>query len=888
MALEFAHGAIQWLAADAAGATYTVSGLSFQPKALRFYWQGLQSAVDAASQATFQRRGVGFAAGTTSRACAATQSQDAAATMVCTSAWSASAVAITLTSTPAIDGALDLDAITSDGFRLIVDDQVPANITIFWEAWGGSDIAAASAIAFAERNGAGTSLHAHGVGGTPSVLMFASVNGVTNNVAIRDDSGLSVGFATGTADAENVVVAGNNDDGSAAADTDGYGRAGDCIAMFTTAGGNPSARAKVTNLAASGTQFELTWASGTATGRGTVGLAIRGGRWNAGGLTINGNTGSATSTVSGLSYQPKGISLIGRMVAQDAAGTATAQDRIGLGSGSSTSSRRAMGTWDEDGTAATEIDHVIEYDQVLAYPSAAGALAAALDINAINSDGFQLIVDTAGGVASEWVGYLTFGNAGTQFTQSVSGTLTTAGALLKQARKSVSGTVTTAGAMLKQAARSLTGTLTSAGAVLKRAGKTLAATLTTSGALTASHTFNLALTGTLTSAGTLVRETRKVLAGVLSSSGAIVKQIARAGLAATLTTIGTLTKQTARTLAATLTTAATVTRQAQKLLAGVLSSSGAIVKQTARAGLAGTVTTIGTLTRQTSRTLAGTLTTAGTLTRQAQKVLAGVMSSSGAIVKQTARALAAALTSAGSLATQLITGAQTFFQSVAGTLTTAGALSRQTAKSTSGTVTTAGAVTRQARKVLAGVVSSSGAIVKQTARLLAGTLTTAGTLSRQARKVLAGALTSAGALVGELVIAGQTYLQSVTATLASAGALTRYTATHTSGSLSTAGALSRMTARGLASTLALTGSLVKQTARALSSVLSFVATLLERLFGPPPPATPHVRVMVRPDVSRVIVAREPRRVMVAADVSRVMVAGDVRTIIARPDVDEVL
>lgn len=413
MALESAHGSVQWLAADAIGVTYTVSGLIFQPKAIRFYWQGLQSAVDAASQAAFQRRGIGFATSISARVCVATQSQDAAATMTCTSAYTTTCVAMTTTATgPAIDGRLDLDIINSDGFRLIVDLQVPANITVSWEAWGGSDIIAASPFAFLERSGAGTSLHTHGVGGTPSVLMFASISGAGGaSTPVREDSGLSIGFATGTSDAENIVVAGNNDDGSAAADTDGYGRAGDCIVMFTTAGGNPSARAKVTNFAGSATEFELTWAAAVVGGfRNVIGLAIRGGNWRAGSYTINGNTGSATATVSGLPFTPNGISLIGRMAAQDAAGTATIQDRIGLGSGSSTTSRRSQGTLDEDGTAATEINHVIEYDQVLAFPSITGTLQSAYDINAMNSDGFQIIVDTAGGVANEWQGYLTFGN----------------------------------------------------------------------------------------------------------------------------------------------------------------------------------------------------------------------------------------------------------------------------------------------------------------------------------------------------------------------------------------------------------------------------------------------------------------------------------------------
>jgi hypothetical protein len=66
-----------------------------------------------------------------------------------------------------------------------------------------------------------------------------------------------------------------------------------------------------------------------------------------------------------------------------------------------------------DGTADSEINTVLEYDSVLAFPSTTGTLQASYDINAMNSDGFQIIVDTAGGFASEWQGYLTFGNAPT-------------------------------------------------------------------------------------------------------------------------------------------------------------------------------------------------------------------------------------------------------------------------------------------------------------------------------------------------------------------------------------------------------------------------------------------------------------------------------------------
>lgn len=413
MPLSFAHGAVRWLSTDVATTTYTVSGLSFQPKAIRFYWMGLNSAgVDAASQITNERRGVGFAADTSNRRCVGTFGLDNAGAMDTDSIAHNAAVAVTTDGAGAITGLLDLNSITSDGFTLIVDDQVPASITVFWEAWGGTDITTVTIGDIAEPAATGTQNYtATGftASGTDQVVMLAGVQSTAAvNTGAVSDSGLYVGFTTGTASANNIVVLGNNDEGSASADCDGYGRAGECIAMITVAGGNPSARAV---LSAWGTDlFTINWTNRATTSRRSIYMAIKGGSWSAGSYTIDGNSLSSTATVSGLSFTPKGLSTMGCMVAESAAGTAHAFDRISLGSGSSTSSRRAQGIWDVDAVTNQGINHVIEYDSVLAFPSNAGALVASYDINAMNSDGFQIIVDLAGGVASEWQGYLTFGD----------------------------------------------------------------------------------------------------------------------------------------------------------------------------------------------------------------------------------------------------------------------------------------------------------------------------------------------------------------------------------------------------------------------------------------------------------------------------------------------
>jgi hypothetical protein len=220
---------------------------------------------------------------------------------------------------------------------------------------------------------------------------------------------MCVGFATSTSSTNNVVVVGNSDDGSDPTDTDGYCFQGDCLAQIVIAGGNPNARA---NLSAWGTDlFTLNWTNRGTTNRRNIFMAIKGGSWTASSYTIAGNTINSTTTVSELPFLPlRGISLIGRMTAQSTAGTATAQDRISFGSGLSTASRNSAGIIDGNNQDPSEIGTIIRYDSVLSFPTSAGAVTTTYDINAFNLNGFQIIVDTAGGVASEFHGYLAFGD----------------------------------------------------------------------------------------------------------------------------------------------------------------------------------------------------------------------------------------------------------------------------------------------------------------------------------------------------------------------------------------------------------------------------------------------------------------------------------------------
>lgn len=407
MGLLYAHGSVNWLAADAATTTYAVTGLGFTPKAIMFCWMGLGGTTDTNSQTVHGRSGIGFAVSDSSRGCMGAQSQDAAATQVCTTGYRNDAVAVTMTNTPAVDGLLDLQSLDGDGFTLVVDDQGVVDISVMWQAWGGDGISAASIMEISEP--AATGNVDYDCGCTPTCLILAGVQGTAAaNTVTRNDAALMLGCATSPASNNQWVCVINDDDGSATSDTDAYGRSGECLARIAVAGGNPSARASLVSFLPRG--FRLNWAARATTSRRTLVLALEGGQFEAGFLTINGGTGGATATVEGLPFRPIGLMCGGVNRAESASATSTTQARMAIGWGSSTSSRRSQGYWSEDANAtAAEIDLTLSFDQILSYPSNAGGEVSTHDINAMGADSFQLVVDTAGGVSNEWIGYLAFG-----------------------------------------------------------------------------------------------------------------------------------------------------------------------------------------------------------------------------------------------------------------------------------------------------------------------------------------------------------------------------------------------------------------------------------------------------------------------------------------------
>ena len=411
MAFGYSQGAIQWLTTDVLNATKVITSLGFRPKALRFYWMGHQSATDSFTQTVSERRGIGFCIDATTRRAVGTFSADNSAAADCGSVAADNCVCITVDGAGAVDGRLDISSIDTNGFTLIVDDVTPANLTVFYEAWGLDDIQQVTIGDIAEPAATGTQNYtANGFNarGDNQCVMFAGVQSTAAlNTGQVNDSGLCVGAATGTATAQNIVVVGNSDDGSDPMDTDSYARATECLAMIVVAGGNPNARAVLS--AFSTDTFTLNWTNRGTTNRRFIYMAIKGGGWQAGSYTIRQDSGR-TAAVNNLPFILKGISFMGSMKTQSAAGTATTQDRIGLGSAAGLTTRQAMGVLDEDGTASSEIDLAISYDSISSYPSTTGTEQARQDMDVFGYNNFQVIVEIdSGGPENEWMGYLAFG-----------------------------------------------------------------------------------------------------------------------------------------------------------------------------------------------------------------------------------------------------------------------------------------------------------------------------------------------------------------------------------------------------------------------------------------------------------------------------------------------
>lgn len=420
MALSYARGSVTWTT-GAVGTTFAVSGLAFQPAAIKAWCVGYSNGSDGTSALTPNMQlSVGFATSTSDRRSLLDQGTNNVGTCNATAGHRDDCI-LHMSNTQGDSGRLDISAVAADGFTFRVDVQAVQATTVMWEAWGGSDVTAATTGEFTEPGATGNADYTVTGSFQPTVLMVCMGQATTANTMANTDGGMSFGVATGASTAQWTFGL-NDDDGSTVSDTDRYGRSDEILAVIANGGGNPDARASFSQFNSDG--FRLNWAARTASARRGIYLAIAGGsNWRAGSFTLDTTTLNTTATVSGLSFTPIGASFASHGIAEQAAGTSTTFAALSLGACDAAGNRFGVGVISEDSAASSsmEIDFAIEYDQVLCFPNVTGSppgvlksvdLDTTYGTNGIASDGFRVIVDVAGGATTDLIGYLTFGNSG--------------------------------------------------------------------------------------------------------------------------------------------------------------------------------------------------------------------------------------------------------------------------------------------------------------------------------------------------------------------------------------------------------------------------------------------------------------------------------------------
>lgn len=415
MALSAAVGTFLLGVTDTIGTTYTVSGLSFQPKAVILFWGGNGSATDNAAVGNIER-GYGFFTGTAARRSLCNYSEDALGTSSCHRGMADDACFLTISAAGSILAKLDVNSINSDGFQLILDqDGQFEDVRISYLALGGSDLTDTKTGSFTFKTTSGTQDYTD-VAFQPDCLLLASI-GLDVWNSSTTEAQLCFGVVSGTASAENAVLSNFSQGVQGTTDTYSYCRSGECTALVLDAAA-VTGRSTLSAWLSNG--FRLDFAEGVAATAGMY-LALKGGRFKVGDLLTLTNT-TTDIVESGLGVgTPVAVLFGSHCRAQSTADTGQAEDGWTVGAATSATSRVGHGTHDEDAVANTDCNVAIEYDEVYVNISdnGAGALEGLMDLKSMDSDGFTCIMDDAD-PAGAFVWYLAFGsNAATaEYLQS--------------------------------------------------------------------------------------------------------------------------------------------------------------------------------------------------------------------------------------------------------------------------------------------------------------------------------------------------------------------------------------------------------------------------------------------------------------------------------------
>jgi hypothetical protein len=726
---------------SAAGSSVSATGLGFRPKLALVGWSGRTAVGQAEGDVKW---GVGFVAdshyfpGVTG---GFTIQSDAGPTSMATdSQLFNNQVVKLLTTTGAVDGSLNLLAMTDNSVAFSISDAFTASYLCHVLAIGGTDIedVAVKEVTFTATT-AGTDVTDIGFQPDAIFTFMASPVGALNSSSVNSQG--SFGVATYAADGATVInrcLAGASIDGLGTSATASYLSTTDgSAAVHTTGGDQTTVRFGIDSFLSNGFRYVAPQKGPAGTVR-ILCLCVKGGLWRAGNFDTP--TDSNAASVTGLGHTPDALVFASHDKAFSSAGTAQAHDERDIGFATGPAARSCFGFIDKDAAATADIGVCADTSAVLMGQNAATNIATdkALDLVSLDADGFTYIMDDPDAAAAGvwWVSVAT----STPPTYTASGALT-AGAATASGTATHAAPAYTASGALGAGAATATGSATFATAAYTASGTLTAGAATATG--TASHTVP-----TYTGSGALA-------AGAASAAGTA--------------TFATVTYTASGALVA----GAAVAAGSATFDAGTFAGSGALAAAPATA--AGTATHTAPVYTAAGTLAAGAASAAGTATHTgATYTAAGAVSAGAATASGSATHTAPTYTGAGAVSAGPATAA--------GSALAAAAVYQGAGSVSAGAATASGAATFVPARVATGALTAGAATASGSAAFTAPTYAGAGTLNA-APATLAGSAThtppaytgAAAWTVGNATLAGSATFAPGTKT--AQGALTVAAAT---------------------------------------------------------------------------------------------------------------
>lgn len=380
MALEAATGAVQILASMTAGTTISVTSLTFQPTCIIVWYNNRNSASNTVSSSGSDFSGFGFAVSTTKRRCVSTQSIDGQPTSQCRRMGRDDSLIATVTSGGALDGAADLDAFLSNGFRVIIDDQFSSGFYFHYLALGGDLTSSLVDIVDTLAPSVAGDVTTSSLSFQPKALIGLRM-GAAAVPYIAVNSHVGIGIASSTS--EQAVLSYASDNNEAVSNTAHYCRMGEFVAAVDIPPTTVGNQAQITAISGSG--FTLTYTSTVTSGVITSVLCLGAGSWSVkNSLTA---IDATPFSITGVSFQPRCGLVISATAAEDTVDVVSAPAAYSIGGFGSEGQQVSATGLDDDNVDTTNANTGLAYDGCYANLDSTPSFEGRMAMDSLNSDG---------------------------------------------------------------------------------------------------------------------------------------------------------------------------------------------------------------------------------------------------------------------------------------------------------------------------------------------------------------------------------------------------------------------------------------------------------------------------------------------------------------------